>query len=122
MKEELVKYVIKQFKKETGINLSYAYVALNKLHNTADRILTELEAYEKAVINIPFIYTDRNGPIHLHMEIPRGWNSEESEDIDEIIFKKTRIHKSNENHQALIFFVFFVFLILLTVLYFTLFT
>jgi molecular chaperone DnaK (HSP70) len=38
MKDELVKYVIKQFKKETGINLSYAYEALNKLHIAADRI------------------------------------------------------------------------------------
>ncbi len=72
MDEALTNYVIKQFQKETGIDLSKDHAAFVRVREAAEKAKIELSTIMETEINLPFITADASGPKHLVQTITRS--------------------------------------------------
>jgi len=72
MDNELVNYIVNEFKKESGIDLSSDKMAMTRLKEGAEKAKIELSSTLETDINLPFITADANGPKHLQMKITRA--------------------------------------------------
>ncbi|AIZ56901.1 chaperone protein DnaK [Candidatus Methanoplasma termitum] len=72
MDEILTKYVIGQFKKETGIDLSKDNMAFWRVREACEKAKIELSTTMQTEINLPFISSDASGPKHLIQTINRS--------------------------------------------------
>ncbi len=70
--QALLNYIIEEFKKETGIDLSKDTMALQRLKEAAEKAKKELSTALETDINLPFITADQTGPKHLNMKISRA--------------------------------------------------
>ncbi|MCK5415817.1 molecular chaperone DnaK [Candidatus Parcubacteria bacterium] len=68
----LIKWIIDEFKKDNGIDLSKDTLALQRIKESAEKAKIELSTAQETEINQPFITTDENGPKHLVMKITRA--------------------------------------------------
>lgn len=68
----LIKYLIDEFKKEQGIDLSSDKMALQRLKEEAEKAKIALSSTQKTDINLPFITADSSGPKHLNIELSRS--------------------------------------------------
>jgi molecular chaperone DnaK len=68
----IMNYVIDEFKKETGIDLSKDNMALQRLKDASDAAKIELSSSLQTEINQPFITADATGPKHLNVKITRA--------------------------------------------------
>jgi len=69
--KKLIDYLIEDFKKEQGIDLSKDSIALQRLKEAAERAKCELSTALQTEINLPFITADQSGPKHLNTKITR---------------------------------------------------
>ncbi len=69
--QAIVKYIIDEFKKSEGIDVSKDTLALQRVDEAAEKAKHELSTTSDAEINIPFITSDSNGPKHLLMKMSR---------------------------------------------------
>ncbi len=69
---ELKKYVVEEFKKETGINLEEDDMAMQRLNEAVEKAKIELSTVLETDINLPYITADSTGPKHLNMKITRA--------------------------------------------------
>lgn len=69
--ERLQDYVIKEFKKATKVNLAKDITAVQRVREACENIKKELSFAQSAHINLPFISTAKNQPVHLDMMITR---------------------------------------------------
>lgn len=67
----IINWVIDQFKKQEGIDLSKDPLALQRLKEAAEKAKTELSNILETEINLPFISADSSGPKHLNYKISR---------------------------------------------------
>jgi molecular chaperone DnaK len=72
MDEALVKYIVDEFKKESGIDVSKDKMAMQRLREAAEKAKIELSSTVETDISLPFITADQNGPKHLQMKIRRA--------------------------------------------------
>jgi len=72
MDEVLTKYVLGQFKKETGIDLSGDNMAFWRVREACEKAKIELSTTMQTEINLPFISSDASGPKHLIQTITRS--------------------------------------------------
>ena len=72
MDNTLIDYIINQFKRETGINVSSDKMAVQRLREAAEKAKVELSSTLSTDINLPFITADASGPKHLTMNITRA--------------------------------------------------
>ncbi len=72
MDNVLIDYIVKQFKKETGIDLKNDKMAVQRLREAAEKAKVELSSTITTDINLPFITADASGPKHLTMSINRA--------------------------------------------------
>jgi molecular chaperone DnaK len=70
--EALVEWIIDEFKKDQGIDLSKDKMALQRLKETAEKAKIELSSTMETEINLPFITADQSGPKHLVMKLTRA--------------------------------------------------
>jgi molecular chaperone DnaK len=70
--QKVLSYLIDEFKKEQGIDLSGDKQALQRLRDAAEKAKVELSSTAEAEINIPFITADSSGPKHLVMKLSRA--------------------------------------------------
>ncbi len=70
--QEVVKFLIEQFKKDEGIDLSKDKLALQRLDEAAEKAKHELSSTSETEINIPFVTSDQNGPKHLLIKLSRA--------------------------------------------------
>ena len=91
----VVDYIIQEFKRQTGIDLSSNETALGRLKEAAEKAKIELSTLITTDIDLPFIYSDESGPKHLHLTLTRT----KLEVLANPIVKKTRktIQKSLED-------------------------
>ncbi len=82
----IMNWLIDEFKKETGIDLSKDKLALQRLKDAAEKAKIELSTVEETEINLPFIATDETGVKHLVRKLTR----EKLESLVEDIILKTR--------------------------------
>ena len=72
MDENLVNYVLAEFKKDSGLDLSKDKMAMTRLKEAAEKAKIELSSTLETDINLPFITADQNGPKHLQQKITRA--------------------------------------------------
>ena len=82
--EALVDWIIDEFKKDQGIDLSKDKMALQRLKETAEKAKIELSHTMETEINLPFITADQSGPKHLVMKLTRA----RFEQLGEPLFKR----------------------------------
>jgi molecular chaperone DnaK len=70
--ERVMDWIVQEFKKDQGIDLSKDRMALQRLKETAERAKIELSATMETEINLPFITADQSGPKHLNMKLTRA--------------------------------------------------
>lgn len=70
--KRIIDWIISEFKKEQGIDLSKDTLALQRIKEAAEKAKIELSTAMETEINQPFISTDANGPKHLVMKITRA--------------------------------------------------
>jgi molecular chaperone DnaK len=69
--QAIINWVAAEFKKETGIDISKDPLALQRLDEAAEKAKIELSSASQTEINIPFISSSDDGPVHLIMPLTR---------------------------------------------------
>ncbi len=70
--QRIIAWIIEEFKKDQGIDLSKDPLALQRIKESAEKAKIELSTAQETEINQPFITTDANGPKHLVMKLSRA--------------------------------------------------
>jgi molecular chaperone DnaK len=70
--QRLIDYIIVEFKKDQGVDLSKDVLALQRLKEAAEKAKIELSSTQQTEINLPYITADASGPKHLTMKITRA--------------------------------------------------
>ena len=70
--ERIMKYLVEEFKKEQGIDLSTDKMAMQRLKEAAEKAKIELSGVGQTNINLPFITADATGPKHLDVTLTRA--------------------------------------------------
>jgi molecular chaperone DnaK len=70
--ERIIKFLIGEFKKETGIDLSGDKMALQRLKDASEKAKKELSGVSQTQISLPFISADATGPKHLETTLTRA--------------------------------------------------
>ena len=70
--EALITWIIDEFKKDQGIDLTTDKMALQRLKEGAEKAKVELSSAMETEINLPFITADQSGPKHLVMKLTRA--------------------------------------------------
>jgi len=68
----IVDYLVAEFKKDNGINLTSDKLALQRLKEAAEKAKIELSSAEQTDINLPFITADKTGPKHINLKMTRA--------------------------------------------------
>ncbi|MCS6873151.1 MAG: molecular chaperone DnaK [Pyrinomonadaceae bacterium] len=68
----LIKWIIEEFKRDQGIDLTTDKMALQRLKEAAEKAKIELSSTMETEINLPFITADASGPKHLLMKLTRA--------------------------------------------------
>ena len=83
--QKIIEWIIDEFKKENGIDLSKDKMALQRLKEASEKAKVELSSALETEINLPFITADATGPKHLVKKISRA----QLENLVEDILKRT---------------------------------
>jgi molecular chaperone DnaK len=68
----LVTWLIGEFKKDTGMDVSKQTIVLQRLKDAAEKAKIQLSSAQTAEINLPFLTADQNGPKHLMRNLSRS--------------------------------------------------
>ena len=88
--QRIMDYLISEFKKETGIDLSNDKLADQRLKEAAEKAKIELSGVASTQINLPFITADATGPKHLDVTLTRAKFDEMTRDLVEATIEPTR--------------------------------
>ena len=88
--EKIIDWMIVEFKKETGIDLSADKTAMQRLKEAAEKAKIELSNVTSSNINLPFITMNENGPQHLDLTLTRAKFDELTADLVEKTMGPTR--------------------------------
>ncbi|HET6380887.1 MAG TPA: molecular chaperone DnaK [candidate division Zixibacteria bacterium] len=83
--QRIIEWLIEEFKKDQGIDLSKDRIALQRLKEAAEKAKIELSSTTQTEINLPFISADASGPKHLVMTLTRA----KLEDLVADLIKRT---------------------------------
>ena len=70
--ECVMNYLLAEFKKDTGIDLSSDKIAVQRLREASEKAKTDLSGVTTATINLPYITADASGPKHLDCSLTRA--------------------------------------------------
>lgn len=88
--ERIMKWMITEFKKESGIDLGNDRMAMQRLKEAAEKAKIELSSLLTTTINLPFVTADASGPKHLDMNLTRAKFDELTADLVEATMGPTR--------------------------------
>ena len=77
----ITNYLISEFKKETGVDLSQDKMAMQRLREAAEKAKIELSGISQTNINLPFISATPSGPVHLDIDLTRAKFNELTADL-----------------------------------------
>ncbi|WP_456273979.1 molecular chaperone DnaK [Bacillus sp. AK031] len=86
----IIDYLVEQFKKENGIDLSKDKMALQRLKDAAEKAKKDLSGVTSTQISLPFITAGESGPLHLEVNMTRAKFDELSADLVERTMGPTR--------------------------------
>ena len=89
--QRIIDYIITEFKKESGVDLSKDVLALQRLKEAAEKAKIELSSTQQTEINLPYITADASGPKHLNLKITRAKLEALVEDLIERTIEPCRI-------------------------------
>ena len=69
---QLTDYIVKEFKKDNGIDLANDSLAVQRVREAAEKAKIELSSTMETDINLPFITADKTGPKHINMKLTRS--------------------------------------------------
>jgi molecular chaperone DnaK len=81
--QRIIDYIIAEFKKDAGVDLSKDVLALQRLKDVAEKAKIELSSSQQTEINLPYITVDASGPKHLNMKLNRAKLEQLVEDLIE---------------------------------------
>jgi molecular chaperone DnaK len=67
----LLNHILAEFKKESGIDLSQDRIAIQRIHETAEKAKIELSSTTQTEVSLPYITADASGPNHINMRLGR---------------------------------------------------
>ncbi|MFQ5778405.1 MAG: molecular chaperone DnaK, partial [Terriglobia bacterium] len=70
--QKIIEWIIEEFKRDQGIDLSKDRMALQRLKEAAEKAKIELSQVVETEINLPFVTADQTGPKHLQMKLSRA--------------------------------------------------
>ena len=70
--EKLIEFLVAEFKKQTGVDVSGDPMAMQRLKEAAEKAKIELSNTTKADVNLPYLTADQTGPKHLALSIMRS--------------------------------------------------
>lgn len=70
--QEIQKYILAEFKKDQGVDLSGDKIAIQRVREAAEKAKIELSSQTETEINLPFITADNTGPKHLNVKLSRA--------------------------------------------------
>jgi molecular chaperone DnaK len=70
--QRLIEWLVAEFKRDQGIDLSKDAMALQRLKEAAEKAKMELSTVNQTDINLPFITADQSGPKHLNLSLTRA--------------------------------------------------
>jgi len=87
--QRIINWILDQFKKDQGIDLSKDPLALQRLKEAAEKAKTELSSALETNINLPFITSDAEGPKHLDYKLTRAQFEEMTKDLADKSIERT---------------------------------
>ena len=88
--QRIVDWMVDEFKKENGIDLSADKMSAQRLIEAAEKAKIELSSMASTSINLPFITAGPNGPLHLDLTLSRAKFEELTSDLVERTMEPTR--------------------------------
>ncbi|MFS8572424.1 MAG: molecular chaperone DnaK [Clostridia bacterium] len=88
--QRIVDYLVAEFKKEHGIDLSKDRTAMQRLRDAAEKAKIELSGVLNTNINLPFISQGPDGPLHLDIDLSRAKFNELTADLVEATMGPTK--------------------------------
>jgi len=88
--QRIVDYLVQEFKKETGIDLTADRMAMQRLREAAEKAKIELSGLPQTNINLPFISVTPDGPVHLDISLTRAKFNELTADLVDACLVPTR--------------------------------
>ncbi len=79
--DRIIKYLVDEFKKESGIDLSNDKTAMQRLKEAAEKSKIELSGMVTSNINLPFITVDQDGPKHMDITLTKAKFDELTSDL-----------------------------------------
>jgi molecular chaperone DnaK len=70
--QRIMDYLVDEFKKETGVDLTKDVLALQRLKDAAEKCKIELSSTQQTDVNLPYITADATGPKHLNVKVTRA--------------------------------------------------
>jgi molecular chaperone DnaK len=70
--QRVIEYLIAEFKKDQGIDLSQDPMAMQRLREAAEKAKVELSSSASTDVNLPFITADQSGPKHMNIKLSRA--------------------------------------------------
>ena len=83
--QRIMDYLVAEFKKENGVDLSNDKMAMQRIKDAAEKAKKDLSGMTSTQINIPFITQNENGPLHLDVTLSRA----KFEEINMDLFEST---------------------------------
>ena len=88
--QKIIDYLVAEFKKDQGIDLSTDKAAMQRLKEAAEKAKIELSGVQQTQINLPFITADATGPKHLDVTLTRAKFEELIRDLVESTLEPVR--------------------------------
>jgi molecular chaperone DnaK len=89
--QRVIDYIVTEFKKDQGVDLSKDVLALQRLKESAEKAKIELSSSQQTEINLPYITADQSGPKHLAIKITRAKFESLVDDLIERTIEPCRI-------------------------------
>ena len=70
--QRIIDYIVTEFKKEQGVDLTKDVLALQRLKEAAEKAKIELSNSTQTDVNLPYITADASGPKHLNIKLTRA--------------------------------------------------
>ena len=81
--DKVIDYLVAEFKKENGIDLSKDKMAMQRLKDAAEKAKKDLSGVMSADVSLPFITAGADGPLHLEVKLTRAKFDELTQDLVE---------------------------------------
>jgi molecular chaperone DnaK len=97
---KIIDYLIAEFRKDTGIDVSKDKMVLQRLKDGAEKAKIELSSKLETAVNLPFLTADATGPKHLNIKLTRAKLEQMIEDLVERSFDATKRALSDAGKTA----------------------